>query len=107
MTRRVVFDCMVFLQGAANPDGPAAACLRLAEKGHVELCISSEILSEVRDVLTRPKMQHRFSALTEETVSAFLARGTSTLLEFSHITSSSMRVWSRMASASLPPMTCC
>ncbi len=74
MTRRVVFDCMVFLQGAANSDGPAAACLRLAEKGHVELCISSEILSEVHDVLTRPKMQHRFSALTDETVSAFLAR---------------------------------
>ena len=56
MTRRVVFDCMVFLQGAASPDGPAAACLRLAEKGHVELCVSSEILSEVRDVLTRPTL---------------------------------------------------
>lgn len=74
MTRRVVFDCMVFLQGAASPEGPAAACLRLAEKGHVELCISSEILSEVRDVLTRPKIRQRFSALTAETVSAFLTQ---------------------------------
>lgn len=74
MTRRVVFDCMVFLQGAANPDGPAATCLRLAEEGHVELCISSDVLSEVLDVLTRPKMRLRFSALTGESVSAFLAR---------------------------------
>ena len=74
MTRRVVFDCMLFLQGAANPDGPAAACLRVAEQGHVELCVSSEILSEVGDVLTRPKMRQRFSALTAETVSAFQSR---------------------------------
>lgn len=48
--------------------------MRLAEKGHVEHCISSEILSEVRDVLTRPKIRQQFSALTAETVSAFLAR---------------------------------
>jgi putative PIN family toxin of toxin-antitoxin system len=63
---------MVFLQGAARPDGPAAACLRLAEAGHVELYLSAETLAEIRDVLTRPKMQKKFSALTPEAVDAFL-----------------------------------
>ena len=74
MTSRVVFDCMVFLQGAACPDGPAAACLHLAESGHVELCLSAEVLREVRDVLSRPKIRQRFPALTEETLTAFFAR---------------------------------
>ena len=74
MTSRVVFDCMVFLQGAACAEGPAAACLRLAETGHVELYLSAEVLNEVRDVLTRPKVRRKFPALTDETVTAFLTR---------------------------------
>ena len=74
MTNGVVFDCMVFLQGAANPDGPAAKCLRLAEAGLIELCLSDDVLKEVRDVLSRPKIRQRFPALTDETVTAFLTR---------------------------------
>lgn len=70
---RVVFDCMVFLQGAARRESPAAACLLLAELGAIELCVSSEILFEVRDVLTRPAIQRRFPALTNAVVERFLA----------------------------------
>ena len=51
---RAVFDCMVFLQGAARRESPAGACLLLAELEAVELCLSEEILSEIRDVLARP-----------------------------------------------------
>jgi putative PIN family toxin of toxin-antitoxin system len=69
---RVVFDCMVFLQGAARRESPSAACLLLAELGVVELCVSNEILSEVWDVLTRPSIQQRFPALTEALVDKFL-----------------------------------
>jgi putative PIN family toxin of toxin-antitoxin system len=69
---RVVFDCMVFLQGAARESGPAAACVRLAEEGFVQLCLSQEVLDEVRDVLSRPKLQRKFPALTPERVAAFL-----------------------------------
>ena len=69
---RVVFDCMVFLQGAARRESPAAACLLLAELGVVELCVSTEILSEIRDVLTRPSIQRRFPALTDAVVDRFL-----------------------------------
>ena len=71
---RVVCDCMVFLQGAARAEGPAAACLRLAEAGYVELFLSVDILDELRDVLTRPKIRKKFPALTEARVGAFLAR---------------------------------
>lgn len=38
------------------------------------LFLSAEILDEVRDVLTRPKIQRKFPSLTHETIEAFLAR---------------------------------
>jgi hypothetical protein len=44
MTPRAVFDCMVFLQGAGRPAGPAAACLQLLDEEKVVLCVSAEIL---------------------------------------------------------------
>jgi predicted nucleic acid-binding protein len=51
---RAVFDCMMFLQGAARRESPAGACLLLVELNAIELCISQEIMAEVRDVLARP-----------------------------------------------------
>lgn len=71
MKPRVVFDCMVFLQGAGRPGGPASACLTLVDDDRVELFLSDEILAEVRDVLTRPKTQQRFPLLTAESVDEF------------------------------------
>ena len=52
-----VFDCMVFLQAATSDRGPAFACLALAESNEVTLYVSPAILTEVRDVLTRPEIQ--------------------------------------------------
>ena len=69
---RVVYDCMVFLQGAARSSSPAGLCLTLAEKGFVELCLSDAILDEVGEVLRRPKVRARFPTLTDELVSQFL-----------------------------------
>ena len=71
---RVVFDCMVFLQGAARQTSPAKACLDLAEHGFVQLCLSAEIVAEVQDVLTRPEVQSKFPALIPMDVEAFIAR---------------------------------
>jgi predicted nucleic acid-binding protein len=34
---RVVFDCNVFLQALANPDGPAGQCLEFALTGKATL----------------------------------------------------------------------
>src|SRR5262245_31430323 len=69
---RVVFDCMVFLQAAARSSGPAAACLQAVREGKVELVISSGILAEVRDVLTRPRTARKFPTLTLEAVDSYL-----------------------------------
>ncbi len=70
---RAVFDCMIFLQAAARPGGPAGACFQAVRDGRLELVISPEILAEVRDVLTRPKTLRKFPALTVEAVDLFLS----------------------------------
>jgi putative PIN family toxin of toxin-antitoxin system len=69
---RVVFDCVILLQAAGRPTGPAAACLQAVRDGRLELFISSDILAEVRDVLTRPRTLRKFPALTPEAVDVFL-----------------------------------
>lgn len=74
MPPKVVFDCMVYLQAAAREESPAAACLRLAENHLVQLFVSSDILDEIEDVLSRPNIRARFSELTDETVTAFVER---------------------------------
>ena len=42
---RAVFDCMVFLQGAARSESAAGACLLLVELGVIELCVSEQIMA--------------------------------------------------------------
>lgn len=71
---RVVLDCMVYLQAAAREQSPAAACLRLAERRHIRLFISRAIAREVQDVLSRDYIRARFTALTDESVAAFIER---------------------------------
>jgi len=39
-----VFDCMIFLQAAANRKGAAGACLTLADEDHVQLFCCPAIL---------------------------------------------------------------
>ena len=63
---RVVYDCMVFLQGLIKETGPGVECLELFEDGRIELFISDAVLYEIGDVLTRPKLQQKFPLLTLE-----------------------------------------
>ncbi len=51
-----VFDCGVFLQGLLSKSGPAVRCLELFENGQIRLVISEEVLAEITDVLSRPKL---------------------------------------------------
>lgn len=60
MSIRAVFDCMLYLQAATNGAGPAFVCFRLVDEDKVTLCISPEILAEVRDVLSRPSIRKKF-----------------------------------------------
>ncbi len=69
---RVVYDCMIFLQGASNATGAAGECLRRAILGDVELCLSLAVLSEIQDVLARPKTLKKFPSLTPDVVKLFM-----------------------------------
>ncbi|MGI8670913.1 MAG: putative toxin-antitoxin system toxin component, PIN family [Aridibacter sp.] len=63
-----VFDCGVFLQGLLSKSGPAVRCLELFETGQIRLVISEEVLSEITDVLSRPKLRQGNPNLTDEKV---------------------------------------
>jgi uncharacterized protein len=71
---RVVFDCMIYLQATISKSGPAAKLLRLVDSNALSLFVSTEILAEVHDVLSRPKIRERNPQLTEERVTAFIMR---------------------------------
>jgi putative PIN family toxin of toxin-antitoxin system len=71
---RVVYDCVVFLQGLIKETGPGVDCLELFEAGRIELFTSEAVLNEIGDVLTRPDLQHRFPSLTQERYEILLGR---------------------------------
>jgi putative PIN family toxin of toxin-antitoxin system len=70
---RAGFDCMVFLQGTARRESPAARCLLLVELDVIELYVTDEIMAEVRDVLARPRVRQKFPTLTDRMADQFLA----------------------------------
>ena len=57
---------MVFLQGLISESGVAVNCFELFENGIVELFVSEGVLAEIQDVITRPKLQTKYSRLTNE-----------------------------------------
>jgi putative PIN family toxin of toxin-antitoxin system len=63
---------MVFVQALANAKGPACPCYELVRTGELTLFVSPEVLAEIGEVLRRPKLQRKLSALTPEAVEAFL-----------------------------------
>lgn len=69
---RVVFDCMIYLQGIARQTGPANACFAVVREGIAELYLSLETLAEIQDVLNRTIFRRRFPSLTEEMINEFL-----------------------------------
>ena len=71
---RVVFDCMIYLQATVSEFGPAAALLRLVESNKVSLFVSHEIICEVSDALSRPKIRGRNPDITDERVDALITR---------------------------------
>ena len=57
---------MVFLQGLISESGVAVNCFELFENETVELFVSEEVLAEIQDVITCPKLQAKYSRLTDE-----------------------------------------
>ena len=70
----MVFDCMIYVQALARPNGPAAACLDKATAGECELLVSVEVLAEVHEVLGRPKLRRTFIRASDDDVEAFMRR---------------------------------
>jgi len=62
----VVYDCIIFLQGLISESGVAVNCFELFENGLIELFVSEEVLAEIQDVITRPKLQAKYSRLTND-----------------------------------------
>jgi len=59
---------MIVFQAAANSEGPAAELFRRLEAGWFNLYVSAEILNEMRDVLSRPKLRAKNRHITDESV---------------------------------------
>src|SRR6266566_4546369 len=66
-----VYDCMLFFMRAAMPHR-FRETFDLVDRGIVTYCLSAAAIAEIEDVLTRPRHQHKFPALTPERVAAFL-----------------------------------
>jgi putative PIN family toxin of toxin-antitoxin system len=71
---RVVFDCMLYLQATANDEGPAAVALRLLDDGAFSLFVTRQILAEVQDVLSRPKVRARNPKITDDSLKGLMRR---------------------------------
>jgi hypothetical protein len=70
VTTLAVYDCMLFFRAAARPR-LSRPHFDAVHDGRVALCLSPDVLSELRDVLTR--LVVRFPALTTKAVDTFLA----------------------------------
>lgn len=68
---RVVFDCNTLLQGLASPHGPAGRCVQLAFDAQIELFVSSFVLGELSDVVSRPTVIRKLG-LVSDRVEAFI-----------------------------------
>jgi len=63
-----VFDTNIYLQATLSNKGAAFACWQLVENGKTRVFITQEILAEIEDVLSRPKLREKYSVLTDEKI---------------------------------------
>ena len=70
----VIFDCNTYLRSVVAPNGLAAACLALMGTEAITVFVSRDILTEVRETLSRPALRQKFEHLTEESMIALLQR---------------------------------
>jgi putative PIN family toxin of toxin-antitoxin system len=72
VTTLAVYNCMIFFRAATRPQR-VSTLFEFVRNGEVKLFLGPEVLAEIRDVLTRPKLIAKYAALTPEAVDAFLA----------------------------------
>jgi putative PIN family toxin of toxin-antitoxin system len=64
----VVIDCVVFVQSLISEAGPATRCIELFERSRFSIAVSRDILSEIREVLSRSSLRQSYPRLTDERV---------------------------------------
>lgn len=64
----VVFDCVVFVQSLISEAGPATQCFELFAQGKFSIAASRDVLSEIREVLSRSSLRKRYPVMTDERV---------------------------------------
>ena len=55
---RIVLDTNVLVSAGLIPLGPQAEVINLVMAGEIELCVSEPLLTEYREVFSRPKFAH-------------------------------------------------
>ena len=81
----VVFDCNIFVQIFLNPNGTAFRCYDLLKTGSVELFITGKILTEIAEVLSRPRFKKLVPDLTSELIKTFLVEIASMAIEIKNV----------------------
>ncbi|MFQ5495585.1 MAG: putative toxin-antitoxin system toxin component, PIN family [Phycisphaerae bacterium] len=69
---RVVFDCNVFLQALISPGGPAGRCVTMSFQRKVALFCTTQIIQELRETASDPRIRARFTRLTDATLAALV-----------------------------------
>jgi putative PIN family toxin of toxin-antitoxin system len=72
VSHRAVYDTMIFFQWAALPEDRQHATIRSIYDGTIKLCMSQELLDEVRDVLSRPEVVAKNPSITPERLAHIL-----------------------------------
>src|SRR6185295_11946065 len=69
---RVVFDCNVLIQAAANEESASGRSFGLLGRNQIHAFISRAILAELRKVLAYPSVRRKLPSLTDERIESFL-----------------------------------
>jgi len=66
MTLRVVLDANIFVSAVLKPQSDLANIFELIKEGKIQLILSGDILSEIRAVLSYPKIRKRHRRTAKE-----------------------------------------
>ena len=69
---RVIFDCSLFVQAFLNPTSAANRCLELVRRGQAQLFVSPATLTELKEVLSRPRILNLLPHIAPEQTDNFL-----------------------------------
>ncbi|MGH9948384.1 MAG: putative toxin-antitoxin system toxin component, PIN family [Pyrinomonadaceae bacterium] len=61
-----VFDTNIFFQGILFENGPAGECVKLVDRGGVQLFFTQQTFDEIQDVISRPALIRKYPVLSSK-----------------------------------------